>query len=182
MNSVTQQDTVATLMIPLARYPHIRADAPIHEAILLIHKGLAQPELSGFRRALVLGQDNVLIGFVNMSILLLGLEPDVLRTQPGGTYEGYASKPGSEHGMAVEIFWDRMLNEGFGQEPDQSVGEVAQAATITVTPEDKLARALQLMLSEKLLALPVVKNHQVLGVIRLIEIFERVVQRLAKTS
>jgi CBS domain-containing protein len=175
MNDETQQDIVASLMIPLVRYPHLRAEATLREAILLIHQGIAKPELSGFRRALVLGKDNVLVGFINMPVLLLGLEPDILRTKPGGSYEGYVSQPGPESGMAVQVFWERVFTRGFGHEPERPVGEVAQPITVTVTPQDKLARALHLMLTERMLMLPVVENNRVLGVVRMIEIYERVV-------
>lgn len=182
MNTEPQQDTVASLMIPLERYPHLRAEAPLREAIFLIHQGMAKPELSGFRRALVLGQDNVLVGFISMPVLLRGLEPDLLLTKPGGSFEGYVSQPGAESSMAVELFWERVFTQGFGQEPEQPVGEVAQAITATVAPEDKLARALRLMLTEKQLVLPVVKNSRVLGVVRMIEIYERVVKSLGKNK
>jgi CBS domain-containing protein len=180
MNDETPQDTVASLMIPLERYPHLRAEAPLREAIRLIYQGLAKPELSGFRRALVLGKDNVLVGIINMPVLLRGLEPELLRTEPGGAFKGYASRPGPESGMAVQVFWERVFTQGFGPEPERPVGEVAKPISVTVAPGDKLARALHLMLTEKLLVLPVIKDNRVLGVVRLIEIFGRVVASLEK--
>lgn len=182
MNDSSQYDTVAALMIPIARYPHLRTEATIREAIHHIHAGLAQPELSGFRRALVLGHNNVLVGIINMPILLRGLEPHVLRTAPGGPYTGYAAQPEPGHAMAVQVFWEKIFAQGFGNEPDQPVGDVAQPVSVTVTPDDKLARALHLMLTEKQMVLPVVKDSQVLGVIRMIEIFERVVTSLGKSG
>lgn len=175
MNDKTPPDTVASLMIPLERYPHLRAEATIRDAILLIYKGMAEPELSGFRRALVLGKDNVLVGIINMQILLLGLEPGVLRTAPGGPYQGYAAQSGPENGIAVQLFWEKVITQGFGDEPGRPVGEVAHPVTATVTPEDKLARALHLMLTNRQLMLPVVKNGRVLGVVRMIEIFGKLV-------
>lgn len=182
MNDKTPPDTVASLMIPLERYPHLSAEAPLREAVLLIYKGMAQPELSGFRRALVLGKDNVLVGIINMPILLQGLEPGVLRTEPGGPFQGYASHTGAGNGIAVQVFWEKVFTQGFGDEPGRAVGEVAQPLTATVTPEDKLARALHLMLTEKLQILPVVKNNQVLGVVRMIEIFGKLVPRIEKSD
>jgi CBS domain-containing protein len=178
MNTEPKPDSVASLMIPLARYPHLRADATIREAILLIHQGMAQPELSGFRRALVLEADATLVGIVGMPTLLLGLEPEALRIEPGETYQGYVSASGSESGLAVQVYWERVFIQGFGHEPERPVRDVAQPVTVTVTPEDKLARALHLMLTGKLLILPVVRDDRVLGVIRLIEIFERLVTQL----
>lgn len=171
-------DTVASLMIPLARYPHLRADATLREGILLIHKGMEKPELSGFRRALVLGDDNLLVGVISMSTLLRGLEPDVLRTEPAGSYQGYVSQPGPESSMAVQLFWEKVFAQGFGDEPRRPVGEVARPVTLTLAPEDKLARALHLMLTERQLMIPVVRDHRVLGVVRMVDIFELLVARV----
>lgn len=178
MKGKPRPDTVASLMIPLARYPHLRAEDTIREGIVLIHKGMEKPELSGFRRALVLGDDNVLVGVISMSTLLLGLEPDVLRTEPAGSYQGYVSTPGPESSMAVQLFWEKVFAQGFGDEPGRPVGEVARPVTVTLAPEDKLARALHLMLTEKQLMIPVVQDNKVLGVARMVEIFEKVVARV----
>lgn len=181
MIDASQQDTVASVIIPLARYPHLHAGASLREAILLIHEGMAKPEHSGFRRALVLGEDNVLVGIITLPDLLRGLEPDVLRAEPAGAFTGYVAQPGPESGMAEEVFWERTLSEGFGHEPERPVGELVQPVSVTVAPGDTLARALHLMLTEKQLMLPVVADNRVLGAVRMIEIFERVVAALEKT-
>lgn len=162
--------TVKDLMIPLARYPHLPASATLKETIALIRKGFEAMEQFGFRRALVLEEGRTLIGTISILDLLQGLEPTLLRADPSRIYQGFLA----EEGPALELFWDRAFAEGLGEETLKSVGAIARPVGVTVKPDDRLSRALRHMLTENALVLPVVEEGRVLGVIRLVDIFNEV--------
>jgi CBS domain-containing protein len=174
MNAIPTNMTVQALMVPLARYPSLPASATLQEAIVALRRGLEMSDLSGFRRALVLDEHHALVGTISMLTLLRGLEPRTLLAGPGAAYQGYAPSPQAEAGKAVELFWERVLAQGFGEEYRKTVGAVAQRVTVTVAPDAPIARALCLMLAHDVVMLPVVERGKVLGVARLVDIFDRV--------
>ena len=174
MNAIPTNMTVQALMVPLARYPSLPASATLQEAIVALRRGLEMSDLSGFRRALVLDEHHALVGTISMLTLLRGLEPRTLLAGPGAAYQGYAAQPPVEEGKAVELFWERVLAQGSGEEHLKRVGEVAQRVTVTVAPDASIARALCLMLAHDVVMLPAVERGKVLGVARLVDIFDRV--------
>lgn len=162
--------TVRDLMIPLADYPHLPASATLKDTIALIRKGFEAIEQFGFRRALVLEEGRTLKGTISILDLLQGLEPTLLRVDPSRIYQGFLA----EGGPALELFWDRVFAKGLGEEALKSVGAVARPVGATVRPDDRLSRALRLMLIENAPILPIVEEGRVLGVIRLVDIFNEV--------
>ncbi len=162
--------TVDALMIPLSRYPHIPATATLKEAIALIRSGFDVTEQFGFRRALVLGEGHTLKGIISITGLLRGLEPQLLRATPGRSFQGFVG----DEGTALELFWDQVFAGGLREQALKLVGSVVRPIRATVRPGDRLSRALRLMLEEDAPILPVVEGDRVLGVIRLVDIFNEV--------
>lgn len=165
---------VAACMIPLDQYPVVSASTPLGEAIAAIRKGMEKPALSGFRRVLVVDEAGRLVGTADMSELLRGLEPGILHATPDGVAQGFATPFGGEPDVALELFWDRTLGDGIARVPATPVAQVARPVTITVAPGDSLGRALHRMLQHDREMLPVVTDGKVLGVIRLVDILDRV--------
>lgn len=165
---------VAAFMIPLEQYPVVSASTPLGDAVAAIRKGMAQPALSGFRRVLVVDEAGSLVGTAAMSELLRGLEPGILRTTPEGVAQGFATPFSGDSGVGSELFWDKTFEEGFSQPPTRSVSEVARPITVTIGPTEPLARALQRMLQHDREILAVVDDGKVLGVVRLVDIFDRI--------
>lgn len=165
---------VAAFMIPLEQYPVVSATTPLGEAVAAIRSGMAKPALSGFRRVLVVDDSGSLVGTAAMAELLRGLEPGILRSTSEGVAQGFATPFSDDSGVGSELFWDRTLGEGFPQRPSRAVADVARPITVTIGSTEPLARALQRMLQHDREMLPVVDDGKVLGVVRLVDIFDRI--------
>ena len=173
---------VAAFMIPLDQYPHVSASPPRGEAITAIRNGMEKPVLAGFRRVLIVDGTGHLVGTVAMSEVLRGLEPNILRATSEGVAQGFATPFSGESDVALELFWDRIFGDGFSHAPTNTVAEFARPITVTVGPADPLARALHRMLQHEREILPVVEDGRVLGVIRLVDIFDRIATLIGATK
>lgn len=165
---------VAACMIPVDQYPHVAASAPLAEAFAAIRRGMGQPARTGFRRLLIIDEAGRLVGTAGMAELLRGLEPDMLQATPEGVAQGFATPFTGESDVALELYWERIFAAGMPAVPTATVASVARPIQFTLAPHDSLGRALHRMLHNDRKMLPVVADERVLGVIRLVDIFDRV--------
>ncbi|MBM3359040.1 MAG: CBS domain-containing protein [Betaproteobacteria bacterium] len=162
--------TVAEYMLPIERFPHLDARSTIRAAISTIRSGFTAAGTFGFRNALVVDDQGALVGTVSMPVVLRGLAPVALRKPMKDIQWSFTSdRTGPE-----ELFWDRVLAGEAGEAAEQPVGEVARPVPATVSPRDSLSRALTLILVHEVPLLPVVDEGRVVGVIRLVDIFNLV--------
>lgn len=169
--------TVKAVMVSLALYPDLPASATVGEAIALLRGGTEPSQYGGFRHVLVLDERGRPIGTASMLTLLRGLEPETLRAVPDAAFQGFATPFQGDAGMAVELFWEKVLAEGLkGEYHRKPLAQVAESITVTVTPDTTLARALCLMLANDLVVLPVVEQGKVHGVVRLVDLFNRIAE------
>lgn len=146
------EPTVAELMAPPELYPRVYTDEPMISALKAIsdayRKPIPEDSLYGqVRSALVYDRDNNFRGMIRFSDLLGLLIPDALRDSP------YAS------------FFTGMLlaqSKVFGGKTIESL--VRQQVFVDVnTP---LMEAIHLLVAHKLINIPVVKDGQLVGILR----------------
>lgn len=174
VSNSSRASAAGDLMVPIERYPHLPASASLREAVAAIRRGMTEAEGSGFRRVLVLDEQGGLAGILTIPALLKAIEPKLLKTGPAPVMEGYAVIGAREAGFAMELFWERVLDGAAMPDLTRTAGALAQPARATVAPEARLARALGLMLAHEAPILPVVAGGRVQGVLRLVDVFDRI--------
>lgn len=147
------------LLLPVATYPQMPAWATLREAMVkLTLEPLGQPLEERRRRVLVFDQDHRLLGVLTQKGLLRALDPRLLASPWQGAPPA----------------WADLLTPELRQRLEQPVqGEITPVGP-PVTPEEDLLRAGQLMLETHTDLLPVMDKGQLLGVLRLEDIYQEV--------
>jgi CBS domain-containing protein len=159
--------TVRDLMVPLDNYPHVHGDANLRDVFAKLHASSGSAEL--FRNILVLDSKERLLGMLGLKDLLHALLPDYLRH--GSThYEGTSADV-----SALALLWQedcaeqcRLANKIFARDHVSPV-----KATIGI--DEPLAKATFLFATTPVNILPVVDGKALIGVIRLVDVFDEVV-------
>lgn len=174
----TQNLTVADLMIPINEYPTLSADASLKDAFKLLSRRPVEAGNFGFRRVLVLENDGRIKGILTIPLLLKGMEPALLATSPGEAAQGYWAQLDVREGMALEVFWDEVLKSPRQDLAEAPIGDLVTLPGKLVTPETSLARALAYLLAEEAPMLPVEEGGTVVAVVRLVDIFKVITQKI----
>jgi predicted transcriptional regulator len=165
------------IMIPIDKYPSVRHTSTIREAVRVMkeaHLEVAQRR-SLPRALLVLDEENHPLGIVRRRDILRGLEPRFLRT---------ASVPERKRLFEIEIDPDLVdlstgrLGKAIQEQAEHSVSEIMQPIVATLDYEDQLAKIVYKMLSRDLNLLLVIKDGQVVGVVRTVDVFREVTRQL----
>ncbi|RJP22088.1 MAG: CBS domain-containing protein [Candidatus Omnitrophota bacterium] len=165
---------VGDVMIPLAHYPHIPYWFTLRQAMVEMEK--SEIEMDGRkslpRIILVFDEAYQLLGMIRRRDILRGLEPNFSDGQ--SLYkQDIASE---EHASCSEdLSFDRIVNL-LKEHAERPVREVMLPIEVTVEFEDFITNAIYKMVENNLSLIPVLKDGQVVGVIRSVDVF----QRLAK--
>ncbi len=157
---------VRQLMLPLAEYPHIREDAALRDAFAAIDQGLQRG--MRFRHVLVLDENNRLLGILGLRDILSGVFPDFLRATLPGKSRGETALP---QYPALASLWQDSFDEYCREQAQKPVGPYVAPVAATVAPDDPVTRAAYLLVFTETSMLPVVEADKVVGVIRLIDVF-----------
>lgn len=164
---------IKDIMVTIDDYPHIPGDTTLKTAIGIVRaamvegKSCYQPMI-----ALVLG-DNGLLGTLRMRDILKGLEPMFLT--PSETVQGY-----SDDASALAVLWDTLFNREAKERIERPISEVMNPVRVVVDVDDPIVKAAYLMINNDLLILPVVEEgKRVVGMVRMIEVFEELTSELA---
>ncbi len=157
---------VQDLLIPLVEYPHIREDSSLRDAFVAIEQGLATGKR--FRHVLVLDDKDNLVGLMGMRDILRGVFPDFLRaTLPGHSRDAIALP----QYPALALLWQDSFHTQCKEEALKPVKPHMAPVTVTVSPSDPATKAAYLMVFTDSSMLPVVENGSVVGVIRMVDVF-----------
>ncbi|MDH5710456.1 MAG: CBS domain-containing protein [Gammaproteobacteria bacterium] len=173
---------VKDIFVKIADYPNISADAPIGNAFYMMHKDLEGQHK--YRSILVLDEaGEKLKGYLSIRDLIRAVGPNYLhKKQPN--IKG--NQPFNMEGLgqdltALSLLWQ----EGFSVEhlQDEAKKPVSEYMTLIedqVSLDDPVSKCLYLMLVKDLLILPVVEDDHVVGVIRLVDLFECLAKNVEK--
>ena len=149
-----QERSVADLMIPARSYDIVFVDQKVGEVMESLKRSLLRPILSkvtevGHRSVIVTERDGRFRGLLRLNDILALLEPEALKDSP---YSSYFT------GMFLaqcKVF------------PVVNVEEIlGDTAELCVAEDTPLMEATVLMVNNKLINLPVVKNGRLMGVLR----------------
>ena len=171
---------VKDIYIQLDEYPNISINAPLGHAFRLMHHELE--ERKKFRTILVLDDDDHLKGYISIRDLIRAVGPDYLRKrQPDVKGNQPFNMEGIEQDLSsLALIWQ----EGFTVKVhDELMKPVSECMTLMydyVGLEDHFAKALYIMLAHDVLIVPVLVEEQVVGVVRLVDMFEYISESVEK--
>jgi len=163
---------VQDVYLKIADYPNVPLNAPIGHAFHIMHHVLE--DKTKFRTILVLDDDDHLMGYLSLRDLIRAVGPDYLhKSRPNvkghQPFEGF-----SQDLTALSLIWQDGFTLKLQDELKKPVSEYMTLMEDMVSLGDPIAKALYIMLFRDVLMLPVVENECVVGVIRLVDLFERI--------
>ena len=164
---------VGDIMIPIEKYPHISYWDTLLHAMKLIEEIVIEVDgkQSLPRVLLVFGKDNNLVGMVRRRDILKGLEPKFLVKQ--SIQNRIRLFDAKENPKFANIDNKRIL-KGVMERVDTQIGNVMLPIQATINFEDHIFKAVYVMNLYKVSQLPVIKDDEVVGVVRTVEIFKTV--------
>lgn len=155
------QKKVSELMIPLEDYPHVPYWFTLKQAMAIIREAAIKfPGTFEPRSLLVFDEKYQLVGILSLGDLLRGLAPPL----PEATGEAWEN--------LVQRLEADLTGAWVEEKANTQVSEVMSPITAAVNSEDSAARALLVMIKEKLPRLPVMQDSRVVGLIRQSELFQ----------
>ncbi len=167
---------VKDVYIKIDDYPHIPDSTPVGQAIHIMHNVLE--DKSKFRNILVLDEDNRLAGYLSLRDLIRAIGPDYLRKErPDIKGHQPFEFTGLDQDMsALSLIWQEGFMLKLQDELKKPAKDCMTLIEDYVALEDNIAKCLYLMLFHDVLVLPVLDGEQVVGVIRLVDLFELIAE------
>lgn len=155
---------VKDLMIPLTDYPHIPYWFTIKQAIAIVKKaslgleGKLEPTI-----LLIFDEKYQLMGSLSIQDLIRGIERKFSRSGDWMSKE-----------WDTPVFFEGLFTAGVKEEAQKTVSEIMSPVKDTIGAEDSIIKAIYIMIEKNHTLLPVIDQGNVVGVIRLNEIFNEV--------
>lgn len=154
------------LMVPISEYPHIGENAAIKDAFSILRKNFGEGR--DYFSILVLNEQEQLKGVIDLSDLIRAVEPGFLKVK-SDIYQGV-----SHEYPALTFIWQEMFSEKCREEAGKPVKEIMASVHATITLEDSIAKIAYLLLMTKSRILPVLDKEKVIGVVRLVDVFNEI--------
>ena len=171
---------VRDVYVKIDDYPNISQDAPIGHAIYIMHHVLE--DKNKFRSILVLDDEDHLKGYLSLKDLIRAVGPDYLhKSRP--SVKG--NQPFNLEGLkpdlsALSLIWQEGFTLKLQEELNKPVVEYMTLIEDQVALDDPIAKCLYIMLLRDVLILPVVEDSRVVGVVRLVDLFDCIADNVEK--
>ncbi len=156
--------TIRDIYVPLREYPNIRDTATLKDAFAVLHNAFSTGKR--FRHVLVLNDRDELIGILGMRDILRGLFPDYLRTQEHPQHA--APIPDFP---SLTLIWAETCQTQCPEAAKKPVKDFIGSVPGKVGINDALTLATYLMVIHDTSMLPVVDGKRLVGVVRMIDVF-----------
>ncbi|MCW9024124.1 MAG: CBS domain-containing protein [Gammaproteobacteria bacterium] len=153
-------------------YPNISVNAPLGQAFHLMHHVLE--DKTKFRTILVLDDDNRLKGYLSLRDLISAVGPDYLKKCHPHFMRNQPISGFCQDLTSLSVIWQEGFTLKLHDELNKPVSECMTPMEDLVILDDPIAKCLYTMLANDVLVLPVVEDEHVIGVIRLVDLFERI--------
>jgi CBS domain-containing protein len=164
--------TVGEIMIPLEQYPAIKDTSTLKEAIETIQRyqikcgqGVSMP-----RVLLVFDELSLLVGTLRRRDILRGLEPQFLLSETLDYRKKLFDIKTDPHLSELSSHGQDMVEE-IRQQAERKVYEVMMPLKLWVDYNDHVMKAIYEMVDNNVSILPVVRDEDVVGVVRSVEVF-----------
>lgn len=162
--------TIRDICVPLSEYPHVRDTATLRDAFVVLRAGLSSGRR--YRHVLVLNADNRLVGLLGMRDILRGLFPDYLRSQ---ALKHHADGIVADF-PSLTLIWAETCHTQCKEAANKPVAGFMGGIPATVRTEDPLTKAAYLLVIHDVSMLPVVEGGNLVGVVRMIDVFNQAAQ------
>lgn len=171
---------VKDLYITIDEYPDISLDAPIGYAIHFMHRVLQ--DKNKYRNILVLDDDEHLQGYLSLKDLIRAVGPDYLHKENPAVKgnQPFMFEALEPDVAALSLMWEEGFTARLHSELKKPVRKYMTLMADQVSLEDHMSKCMYLMLLRDVIVLPVVENDQVIGVIRQVDVFERIADSVEK--
>ncbi|MDH5445400.1 MAG: CBS domain-containing protein [Gammaproteobacteria bacterium] len=171
---------VSDIYITIENYPNISQDAPIGHAIYMMHHVLEDKHK--FRSILVLDDDDHLKGYLSLKDLIRAVGPDYLHKKRPDVK---GNQPFNFEGLnqdlsALSLIWQEGFSLKLHEELHKPVADYLTLIEDQVRLDDPIAKCLYIMLFRDVLILPVVEEECVIGVVRLVDLFDCIADNVEK--
>ena len=169
----TTEKLVRDMMVPLAEYPCIRHSITLREAITEMTVQIKRrARLSLPRVALVFDDDfDELLGMLRRRDIMRGLEPRFL-VSGALDYRGKLFDVKADPHLA-ELPYDKMVAH-LRKRADRLVKDYVTPIQATIAHDDRITTAMCEMVDENTSLLPVLKDGDVVGVLRSVDVLSEV--------
>jgi CBS domain-containing protein len=171
--------TVRELMVPLEAYATVSREATLREAILALERAqmTLDPSRHKHRAILVLDEGGKVVSKITMKNILVALEPNYGKVEGMGVLE--------RSGFSPDLIKDMLKTNALWSEPLQLFGEraaklkvcdfiQAPSADEYIDENASLGEATHQMLVQPVLSLLVTSNDEVIGILRLSDVFTKI--------
>ncbi len=173
--------TVESIMVPLAEYATVSQDATLREAVEALRKSQDGFDRNRYRHRaiLIFDEHKKIVGKVNLMAILMGLEPK---------YGGMLADNGPMHVGFTRAYQKDIIEQfGLWETPLEHLCEKAAGIKVKyfmvepkeeemIAPMATLDQAIHQIVMGRHQSLLVVKDDNVVGVLRLTDVFEVVVE------
>jgi len=160
-------------MVSLDDYPHLSHTQTLMDAIKLLDTSMlnVRGRQSLPRSLLVFDDKRQLMGMVRRRDILRSLEPDFLIQKPLD-YRKKLFDVEIDPDLS-EFSYDQVI-KGAGENAKRPISEIVKPIEVTVNYNDHIFKAIYEMNIYRLNLLPVIKNSDVVGVVRTVDVFHEV--------
>ncbi len=174
---------VKDLMTPFEGYPRVSEDASLFEAVQALEEGRQRLDAKGHRymAALVCDKSGKVIGKLNRMDVLTSLEPEYLTNDELKKVSRFGLTPEFVHSMLDNFdLWKTPFQDICRKSFNRKVGELVahQAAGMTIDSDATLSAATHHLIMNRCQALMVLSNGEPVGLLRLIDVFDQVVEQM----
>jgi predicted transcriptional regulator len=168
---------VGDVMIPLDEYPHVPEQFTLAQAMMELELGdidtLGRKSLPRF--LIVFNAKNQLAGICRRRDLLRGLEPRFMQGEHGG-------RTGSPYDVEFDPnlldFNPASIIEGMKRRAQRPVSEVMITNVVTIGFDESIMKAIYMIVHKDITGLPVIRDDEVVGVVRTVELFHEIVRQV----
>jgi Mg/Co/Ni transporter MgtE len=166
----TDNPVVRDLFIPLERFPHLLETKTIHDAVAtLTHFACGENERLRYSTLFVINQQNQLVGKLNLQDLLTALDKRLVDIPKVAGFEGQ----GAEY-PNLAFLWEDSFFVECAKQKDVLLKDIMRPVNRIAKADDPLVKALSLILNSRDQVIPVLDGDEIVGILRLEEIFTAV--------
>lgn len=159
--------TIRDIYVPLSEYPQLAETATLRDAFEVLLAGFTSGRR--YRHVLVLNADRHLIGLLGMRDILRGLFPDYLRSRE----LGHADQGPVPDFPALTLIWAETCHNQCKEAAQKPVTDFMGDVPDTVGLDDPITKAAYLLVMHDVSTLPVVEEARLVGVVRMIDVFNQ---------
>lgn len=158
---------VGEIFIPLEQFPHVHPDDAISSGIMqLLQSGTADGRHLHFDEVLVVDDTNRLVGQLSMKTILKNLFPVILANDLTEAFVGKKT-----HYSDLSILLEGHFQNACRRQSEVTVKSCMAAPARTIERSTHLLHALEIMVSDDRMTLPVSDGKVLLGGIRMADLF-----------